>query len=103
VQGLNPTKYSNKQFQQGLNPTLSKDLTKASINPSQAYISSQHLINEIHTTINEADIPEEYASYTDYNVFQSEYPLDYNNDISNDNLKVENGSRNLNPVNNLEM
>lgn len=36
VQGLVPTKSRDKSFQQGLNTTLSKDLTKATINPSLA-------------------------------------------------------------------
>jgi len=41
-------------------------MTRASINPSQqAYLSSQHLINEIQSTITEAQIPEELNSYTE--------------------------------------
>lgn len=62
VQGLVATKSKDKPFQQGLHSTLSKDLTKASINPSLAYISSHQLINEIQSTINEAELPDELGS-----------------------------------------
>jgi len=58
VFGLIPTK--SKVYAHGMHPTLSKDITKASITPSQqAYMSSHHLIGEIQSTINEAQIPEE--------------------------------------------